>query len=122
MHIKIYTCNICGLEKSINELDVWNMKNNIVYECIDRKKCNNNKMENQIKKNVDLIEKNKKVLLQNKFNINLNDLNQLQHRFRDNSVHYYDDEKNIYSWNIIKKEWYIADNNTMMKILNFIDD
>ena len=50
MDIKIYTCNICGLEKSINELDVWNMKNNIVYECIDRKKCNNNKMENQIKK------------------------------------------------------------------------
>lgn len=115
-----YKCNNCGLNKPLNELDIWNIKNIITYECADRKKCHKDKLENQIK-NIENEDKSKEILQKN-YNINFSELEEINYRFRDGSIHYINkNNKKIYSWNKIKKQWYIPNENVINQINKLLE-
>lgn len=120
-----YKCSKCEIEKNLDELDIWHSKNSVTYECINRKICNtafdtNKKISSNENNNNT---KNIEDTLKEKYNFEMNTLEEINHRFRDASVHYFHKEtRDIYSWSIITKSWYKPNDTVKEQIKKYIKD
>lgn len=108
-------CNKCGSVKNKKDVDKWTSKEGVIYECIDRKQCSRNKFDGQ-RHAQEKDNKTKEEKLKEKYGLKMQDLTEIEHRFRDASVHYLYDN-NIISWNLHSKVWYQPDENNKAQIL-----
>ncbi|ARF08838.1 hypothetical protein Catovirus_1_888 [Catovirus CTV1] len=108
-----YVCSNCGATKPLSELDMWNSKNVITYECTNRKKCNANRVAIKVEKTHD---DNKKMetSLKETFSMNLSDLEEINYRFKDCSIHYIcKKNQKMYTWHKLNKKWSETDEKTV---------
>ena len=78
--------------------------------------------ENQIKNTINITNNNKEISFKKIFGFSLYELEEISIRLRDFSVHYIDKQKkNVYSWHLVKKIWYLPDEQNCIKIINKLD-
>lgn len=129
MMCEVVKCNLCYLEKDINQVYSCLNSGNRTYECVDEKLCKilREKMKKKMREeeekkflknlNIEINDVNEEELREltqeekfyRKFNLNFDDLIEVPQRFRDASIHYYHKEKDIFfTWSLTRKVWSIC--------------
>lgn len=114
---KVVTCHKCKSEKLFNEIASCNYKGTVTYECLDEKNCKSKSLINMEAKQKKDKEENeqknkykhlpKEEQLKERYGVEFDDLEEVEMRFRDASIHYhYPDEDTFYSWSFAEKFWY----------------
>lgn len=140
--MKLGKCELCQSESPLDELTHVHNLGKITYECWDDKKCREIAQERkrQIKLENDKIlriikekenqeqeafsEERKKFVIKetklwDQFNIMLENLWEYHQKNNNGYIHYYDSENNIvYSWDINKEIWGIADSDTTRYVID----
>lgn len=117
MQLVIVNCNKCNKESPLIEMTSCSFKGKVTYECSNETTCLSKaklekiKLEETEKINKDKRDKYKHLpqieQLKEMYGIDFDELEELDIRFRDASIHYYceyNDE--FYSWSFGGKHWY----------------
>lgn len=117
MQSTLIKCNKCNKENPLSEMSSYSFRGIVTYNCTDEFNCESKEKLEAIKiKEKERIDKEhrekykhlpKEEQIKEMYGIDFDDLEEMDIRFRDASIHYYhEDTDEFYSWSFCGKYWY----------------